>query len=465
MRTAVQATGGARRESDRRPAAVCAISVVVLSLTFGDAAQAQTAVPAMDATMPMASTARPPVCPEHRPRRFGEATTDAGQQVRAKCRAAAARDRHICSDRGMLPPQTNSPDRLAAKGLPTRITVESGGRIFETRTSTYDLMRRLLTHEIIRDHDGDGILDDVDERRLETYRYDAGGLLLELVIDDTTYGRHVERYSYDADDRVSRVAFELDLDFDGATDQSGWRSYEYDEHGRLLVFTVDGFLFGLPLKQVTRYAYDGRGNIVWLAWENDWFVDGILDSRYVERYAYDQQNNLIGLVFEDDDDGDGVLDEIDAYAYTWDAQRNLLQSDGKIDYLADGVIDERTLVTFTYDRGYLAQLDVAYDWDGDGVFEERGVVPFFYEKRADLRYFTQLSEGAAGRYVFTSVWDNQGNLVGWTDVWDDGADGIIELEMRYQASFDAHGNLLVETEQYRYEDGSVSVPLTTRYEY
>jgi len=165
------------------------------------------------------------------------------------------------------------------------------------------------------------------------------------------------------------------------------------------------------------------------------------------------------------DDGDGVLDLVSTYAYVWDVQSNLLQSDGKIDYRADGVIDERTVVTFTYDHGYLAQLDIASDWDGDGVFEERGVVPFFYEKRADLRYFTQLSEGAAGRYVFTSVWDNQRNLVGWTDVWDDGADGIIELEMRYQATFDAHGNLLVETEQYRYEDGSVSGPLTTRYEY
>ena len=69
-----------------------------------------------------------------------------------------------------------------------------------------------------------------------------------------------------------------------------------------------------------------------------------------------------------------------------------------------------------------------------------------------------------GRYVFTTVWDNQMNQVGWTDVWDDGADGIIELEVRYQASFDAHGNLLVETEEYSDGDGYRSV-VTTKYEY
>lgn len=460
MRTAVQATGGARRESDRGPAAVCAISVVVLSLTFGEAAQAQPAVTALDATMPMASTARPPVCPEHSRHRLGEATTDAGQQLWPKFRAAAARDRPICSDRGMLPPQANSPDRLAAKGLPTRITVESGGQIFESTTFTYDLMRRLLTHEIIRYH-GDGT---VDERRLETYGYDARGLLVELVIDDTSAGRLVEQYSYDADDRVSRVTFELDFDFDGVIDQSGWRSYDYDDRGRLLVYTVEGFLFGAPLKSFIRYTYDSRGNIVRLAYEYDWFVDGVLDGRYVERSSYDLQNNLIELVFEDDGDGDGVLDGVSTYAYTWDARGNVLQSDGKTDYGADGVIDERIVVTFTYDQGYLTQLDIASDWDGDGVFEERAGVPFFYERRGNLRYFTQLSQGDMGCYVFTTVWDNQNNEVARTEVWDDGADGIIDLEVRYQTSFDAHGNLLVETEEYSDGDGYRSV-LTTRYEY
>ena len=41
-----------------------------------------------------------------------------------------------------------------------------------------------------------------------------------------------------------------------------------------------------------------------------------------------------------------------------------------------------------------------------------------------------------GRYVFTTIFDNQRNLIAWEDVWDDFADGV-DYHERYRAEFDA----------------------------
>jgi hypothetical protein len=56
------------------------------------------------------------------------------------------------------------------------------------------------------------------------------------------------------------------------------------------------------------------------------------------------------------------------------------------------------------------------------------------------------------------------NEVGWTEMWDDDADGVVDYEIHHQATFDAHGNLLVEVDE-QVDGPTVLFTVTTRYEY
>ena len=205
--------------------------------------------------------------------------------------------------------------------------------------------------------------------------------------------------------------------------------------------------------------------------EYDYFVDGVVDSRYVEKSAYDRRNNIVEYVYEDDDNADGVLEGAGIYAYKWNARQDLLESAGAIDYGADGVIDARVVTTFTYERRDLTRIDTEWDNDGDGLFEQFWTAAFSYEKRGHLLHITQTSEddwdgdGAVdSRYVFTTVLDNQENVVGWSSEDDYEADGIVDSQRRYRAEFDAHRNLLLEVEEFS-DDGVTWRTATTRYEY
>ena len=151
--------------------------------------------------------------------------------------------------------------KRSGKRLPTRITTEFRGLIQHTITNTYDAKGRLLKRETFDDIDGDGTLDEYDSRAIETYTYDAQGLLIEFAVEDTAIGRQTERYWYDAQNRLSRGTYELDQEPDGTIDQSSWWTYQYDAHGNVVRYTADGDYFGMPLRSTITYAYDDHSNV------------------------------------------------------------------------------------------------------------------------------------------------------------------------------------------------------------
>ncbi|MBT8494103.1 MAG: hypothetical protein KJO07_13695 [Deltaproteobacteria bacterium] len=182
-------------------------------------------------------------------------------------------------------------------GLLVRRTRFDGAQ--QAQSITYFEVVGPSTEQELVDGDGDGNID-----RATTSHYD-GDLLLLVEVDSDYDGNPDSAVSYQYQD--SLVAVEsYDSDADGDADLV--TGYQYDQHGQLILQTLDDGADGKLDRAAGREYQDGRLVLSWI----DHDGDGSLDEQ--TRNTWDQFGNLLRT--DRDRDGNGAFESATVYDYS-----------------------------------------------------------------------------------------------------------------------------------------------------
>lgn len=267
-----------------------------------------------------------------------------------------------------------------------------------------------------------------------------------------------------------------DYDADGSIDVTITTTNVYDSQHRL----INGVWESPGSRQESRYAYNARGEIVTLIFEDG--DPSSVASRQTWTYTYNARGNVVLEVGEDDADADGHANHLYIWRYIYNAQGRLAQGIREIDAGNDGSIDSGGKATLEYDsvgrillqceelfdsagaivsrvsiqstydaQGNRVREVVESDLDGDGpggVTRETGIS--IYGPGGRL-----LRATIDGQHVVVYTYDTRGNLLITDSAHDYDANGTVDTRDKTTNSYDSASRLIRVVQEQDYDGDGV----------
>lgn len=258
---------------------------------------------------------------------------------------------------------------------------------------------------LVRVSDGDGDGPGEAEVSVDTFLYDAKGVLVA-----------VETANYGTDDVVDSIDRE---------------DFTRDRQGRQLTHHIEvAGEFGFV--EDTTFTYDKHGNLTSSVSVIDWLDDpGSPDERFVDTAQYTASGSFLSGVTEfyvyDDDGQNPVLDSRETYQTTYGKAGLIASEHVTRDEGGDGTFESVTDYVYTYDKRGNEISSVQTRVEGGQTTVVTSLRTYDNHDR-QLRFsFEETIDGVLDyRFESTDTFDTRGRFTGYTESEDLDGDGVVD---------------------------------------